>query len=342
MIVDAAREGAKANASPPRSPRCSPSAASAATTSIFDLGWISSAAIARAAREEARAHLARRWAELGGGNQRRRSRSRPPARTAGAGLSGPIARSRAIAAAHFCSPTAAARRSMPATALAREHYLAVAEMTGTAAQARILLAAPISEAEIEQRFAEQIDESVEEAVSIRRAMPCAPRRGTLHAITLSSDPLTVPATRQPRACSRWGSRRSASSGFLARRRCSDGATACSSCARPKAKSGRIFPTQRWRERYARLARAVSARQDLAARNFCGRCFQRAPCTLLPWDLRARLDSEAPTHFDAPTGTQARDRLCGRSRARPSPSACRSCSGSPRIRPSRLEKLPLVL
>jgi ATP-dependent helicase HrpB len=25
-------------------------------------------------------------------------------------------------------------------------------------------------------------------------------------------------------------------------------------------------------------------------------------TLLPWDLRARLEQEAPTHFEAPTGT----------------------------------------
>ena len=26
--------------------------------------------------------------------------------------------------------------------------------------------------------------------------------------------------------------------------------------------------------------------------------------LLPWNLRRRLDAEAPTHFEAPTGTQA--------------------------------------
>ncbi len=26
-------------------------------------------------------------------------------------------------------------------------------------------------------------------------------------------------------------------------------------------------------------------------------------TLLPWELRARLEREAPTHFEAPTGTQ---------------------------------------
>ena len=36
--------------------------------------------------------------------------------------------------------------------------------------------------------------------------------------------------------------------------------------------------------------------------------------LLPWDLRARLDREAPTHFEAPTGTAARDRLRGRAGA----------------------------
>jgi len=29
----------------------------------------------------------------------------------------------------------------------------------------------------------------------------------------------------------------------------------------------------------------------------------AMLTLLPWDLRARLEREAPTHFEAPTGTQ---------------------------------------
>ena len=29
----------------------------------------------------------------------------------------------------------------------------------------------------------------------------------------------------------------------------------------------------------------------------------AVMALLPWDLRARLDREAPTHFEAPTGSQ---------------------------------------
>ena len=44
-----------------------------------------------------------------------------------------------------------------ASALARETYLAVAEITGSAAQGRIVLAAVISLAEIEQYFSEQIE-----------------------------------------------------------------------------------------------------------------------------------------------------------------------------------------
>src|SRR6187401_2514814 len=47
------------------------------------------------------------------------------------------------------------------SSLARAPYIAVAELTGTAAQGRILLAAPIAQADIGQRFADQI-ESTEE------------------------------------------------------------------------------------------------------------------------------------------------------------------------------------
>src|SRR4051812_18861050 len=46
-------------------------------------------------------------------------------------------------------------------ALARAPYIAVAELTGTAANGRILLAAPIAQAEIEIRFADQITDADE-------------------------------------------------------------------------------------------------------------------------------------------------------------------------------------
>ena len=77
------------------------------------------------------------------------------------------------------------------SALAREPFIAVAELTGTAAQGRILLAAPITQDEIEQRFADQI-ETREEISFDRGAMALrARRKRTLHAITLSEAPMAL-------------------------------------------------------------------------------------------------------------------------------------------------------
>ena len=50
-----------------------------------------------------------------------------------------------------------------------------------------------------------------------------------------------------------------------------------------------------------LAGAGALRQDVAEGFFGGRSVGRAD-DLLPWELRARLEREAPTHFEAPTGT----------------------------------------
>src|SRR5262249_20202875 len=78
-----------------------------------------------------------------------------------------------------------------ASSLARQSYLAVGELTGTAAQGRILLAAPLTLAEIEQRFAVEIVDSDE--ISFDRAALAlrARRRRSLHAITLSEQPKSV-------------------------------------------------------------------------------------------------------------------------------------------------------
>lgn len=51
----------------------------------------------------------------------------------------------------------------------------------------------------------------------------------------------------------------------------------------------------------RLAPFIIGRNALA--RITARDLQNAIEALLPWDLRARLDREAPTHFTAPTGTQ---------------------------------------
>ncbi len=77
------------------------------------------------------------------------------------------------------------------SALARAPYVAVAELTGTAAQGRILLAAPIELADIELHFADQI-EVADEISFDRDAMALrARRKRTLHAITLSETPMAL-------------------------------------------------------------------------------------------------------------------------------------------------------
>ncbi len=77
------------------------------------------------------------------------------------------------------------------SALARAPYIAVAELTGTAANGRILLAAPITQQEIEAEFDAHI-EVADEVTFDKSAMALrARRRRKLHAITLSEQPLAI-------------------------------------------------------------------------------------------------------------------------------------------------------
>jgi len=189
----------------------------------------------------------------------------------------------------------------PASALARAPYIAVAELTGTAAQGRVLLAAPIAAEEIELRFADQID-ATEEISFDRQAMALrARRRRTLHAITLSETPIALsPSAETAR--------------ILAA-----GLTAAGLDKLPWSNS-----LKQWRDRVMFLRKAegdnwpdlsdvalaasretwlLPALHDkIALKEFSAGDLSDALMTLLPWELRARLEREAPTHFEAPTGT----------------------------------------
>ncbi|MGP9813181.1 ATP-dependent helicase HrpB [Rhodopseudomonas sp. NSM] len=188
------------------------------------------------------------------------------------------------------------------SALARAPYLAVAELTGTAAQGRILLAAPITPAEIEQHFADQITDADE--VSFDRAAMAlrARRRRALHAITLSEAPRALtPSAETARVLA-------------------DGLVAVGLDRLPWSKS-----LEQWRGRVMFLRKAegepwpdlsdtalaeqrddwlVPALFDKAGlKDFSAGDLSDALMNLLPWELRARLEREAPTHFEAPTGTR---------------------------------------
>ena len=191
-------------------------------------------------------------------------------------------------------------------ALSRAPYIAVAELTGAAMQGRILLAAPITSGEIEARFADEI-ETVDDVSFDRDAMALrARRRKTLHAITLSEAPLALePSTETARIFA-------------------DGLVAAGLDRMPWTK-----PIKQWRDRVMFLRAAEKSASEnpwpdlsddaLASQRetwlvpalldktslkaFSANDLFEALQTLLPWSLRARLDKEAPTHFEAPTGTQ---------------------------------------
>jgi ATP-dependent helicase HrpB len=189
-----------------------------------------------------------------------------------------------------------------ASALARTPYIAVAELTGTAANGRILLAAPIAQADIELRFADQI-ESADEISFDRSALALrARRRKTLHAITLSEAPLALQASAETA------------------RVLADGLIAAGLDKLPWSK-----PLKQWRDRvtFLRKAESESSWPDLSddalaaqreawlvpvlydktsLKELSAGDLSDALMTLLPWELRARLEREAPTHFEAPTGT----------------------------------------
>ena len=192
------------------------------------------------------------------------------------------------------------------SALARAPYIAVAELTGTAAQGRILLAAPITQAEIESHFADQI-EIADEITFDRSALAVrARRRKTLHAITLSEAPLAL--------------KPSAETALVL----ADGLIAAGLDTLPWSK-----PAKQWRDRVMFLRKAegdtsqhswpdlsddalaaqreawlVPALDDkISLKELSAGDLSDALMTLLPWELRARLEREAPTHFEAPTGTQ---------------------------------------
>ena len=176
-------------------------------------------------------------------------------------------------------------------------------LIGSAAQSRITLAAAIGLADIEARFADRIEASQEvtcrpETLALRGA---ALRR--LGAITLGEQPMPVDPGRSHRAASRRGDRRRpASIGCPGPRRWRNGAIASCSCAAPRATewpdlsdAALAALAGEW------LAPLLCDKTALAALG--GAELEAALHNLLPYALRRRLEAEAPTHFDAPSGSR---------------------------------------
>jgi len=189
----------------------------------------------------------------------------------------------------------------PVSPLAREPFLAVAELTGAAAASRIVLAAPIETAEIEARFAAQIEERSEIGFDAASASLRARRRQRLGALVLSEQTRPVaPDSESARLLAEGIARLGV--GKLPW-------TKAQLQVRNRVKFLRHAEGDEWPdlsdaalagtsvEWLAPFLTGKTALSQIGADDLAA-----ALDTLIPWNLRKRLDVDAPTHFTAPSGS----------------------------------------
>ena len=213
-----------------------------------------------------------------------------------------IAKNRSGAAGAFLLANGRGANVDPASPLAREPFLAVAELTGSATQGRILSAAPITLAEIEQKFAERIVAREDITFDAASATLRGRRSRKLGAIVLAEQPISV------------------TPGETAAKVLTDALAGAGIGRLPWTKSLR-----QWRDRVMFLRRSEGDEWPdlsdaaltqtlgdwlaplLAAKTALGEItadeMEQALHNALPYPLKRRLDAEAPTHFEAPTGSR---------------------------------------
>ena len=259
--------------------------------------------------------------------------SRSPIRTASRKSRG--------AAVPSCWPTAAAANIDPASALAREPFLVVAELTGNAAQGRILLAAPITSTQIEARFADRHREQRRGHVrrcERQRCARAASRR--LGAIALAEQTRRSRRPARPHALLADGIAASAWTAAV-----DQGAAAM---ARPRdvpasrggRTSGPTCPTRR-----SLRAPANGSCRSLLGKTRCAGTYRRRACERpgRPCCRGRCAAGSRPKRRPISRRRRARGRR-STTRRRPGPrcrSACRNCSASTAIPPSPAGRVPLV-
>ncbi len=190
----------------------------------------------------------------------------------------------------------------PAEALARAPFLVVAELSGAAAATRILLAARADEADVLAMAGDHIETADELWFEEQAAALRARRVRRLGAITLTSEPRPVTATDATAAALArglaglgiarlpWSKAQQQLRERVAFLRAADGA------AWPDLSDGGLAASaETW------LAPFLAAKTRLAELDAGD--LGVALDALLPWQLKRRLEADAPTHFEAPTGNR---------------------------------------
>ncbi len=248
--------------------------------------------------EDARA-MVTRWAGIAGGKSGNAEHS--PGSLLALAYPDRIAKNRGGGGGIFLLANGRGGRVDPASVLAREPFLVVAELTGAAAASRIVLAAPMALADIESRFAGQIENREATTFDTASASLRARRSRRLGALILAEQAKPVAPdgdnarllaegiaglgiTKLPWSKAQLQFRNRVN--FL-RRAEGDEWPDLSDETLARTAAEWLAPFL-----FGKTGLSQIGADDLAA----------ALDTLLSWDLRRRLDAEAPTHFGAPSGS----------------------------------------
>ena len=253
----------------------------------------------RARRAEDARAMAKRWRETAGG--RTQDGDHSPGSLLALAYPDRIAKSRGGGNGAFLLANGRGGAIDPASSLSREPFLVVAELTGAAATSRIVLAAPITLTEIEERFAADIADRDQVTFDRGSASLRARRSRRLGAIVLNEQARKI----SPDADTA--------------RLLAEGIAALGIGKLPWSKAQLQF-----RDRIVFLRRAEGDEwpdlsNEALARNAADWLapfladkialsqigaddLAAALDALVPWNLRKRLDTEAPTHFTAPSGS----------------------------------------
>jgi ATP-dependent helicase HrpB len=208
-----------------------------------------------------------------------------------------VARRRDASGADWLSVGGRGFRLDPASPLAREEWLAVAEVGGAAAGARILAAAPIDQGAVESLFAGRIATGTEVSFDPATGTVRASRGRRLGAILLSggqdsrADPAAIEAAlldgvrRHGLALLPW------SENALALRRRAAFARAADPSLPDLGDAALLATLDDW------LPPLLAGRRRLSEVD------PGLLETLLGWDARTRLDRIAPSHFETPAGSR---------------------------------------
>jgi ATP-dependent helicase HrpB len=249
--------------------------------------------------EDARA-MVRRWAATAGNRQKDNDES--PGTLLALAYPDRVARNRGGTGGAFLLANGRGGVIDPASSLARETYLVVAELAGAAAAGRIVLAAPITLGDIEQGFADQIKDSEAVTFDASSASLRARRTRRLGSLVLAEQTRPVrPDSENAR--------------LLAEGIATIGVRKLPwSKAQLQLRNRVMFLRRAEGDEWPDLSNEALARttaewlapfltgktslQQIGADDLAA-----ALDALLPWNLGKRLNAEAPTHFAAPSGSQ---------------------------------------